>query len=301
MTSITSTSKNFNKEQTKSKWFHLRMEIKYVSTKIAAGICSKLNCLLYINDEIKISKNNKNYQEGIICLRGQSLNEEDIKLEIMKIACFVYKNNEMDSYPLDGFIYVRPIYYLTNVSYFLKNFNITSKFLNLCEKECNTSIPKHLKAYVDILSSLEEKDSNINIPKIDFDMSQWNEKMLTCSNLWKSNSEKSNKRKKSNLNTEQRIKKKRQSLEQRIAWLESQESQPFIDSEVESSNENEDETEIESVHSEENLEDHTEGSQENIDSITSFINNLKDHDENVVVQVSFPFFTIKQTYSIQTK
>ena len=288
MTSMTSTSKNSSKEQTKSKWFHLRMETQYISTKIAAGICSKLNCLLYVNEEIKISKNNKNYQEAIICLRGNSLHEEDIKFEIMKIACYVYRNHnyEGNAYPLDGFIYVRAIHFYTNVSYFLKNFNITSKFLNLCEQECNTTIPKHLKAYVDILLSLEE----INIPNTNFDMSQWNEKMLTCSNLWKTNTpEKSNKRKKASLNTEQRIKKKRESLEQRIAWLESQEGQPFIDSEVDSSNENEDEAE--SDHTEDNMisEDHTGRDQENIESITSFINNLKDQDESVIVQVSFTF------------
>ena len=293
MSSISSTSKNFNKEQSKSKWFHLRIEIKYISTKIAAGICSKLNCLLYVNEEVKTSKNNKNYQEAIICLRGSSLHEEEVKMQIMKIACFVYINYEKNPFPLDGFIYVKAIHHHTNVSYFLKNFNISSKFLSLCEQECNTSIPKHLKTYGDILSSLDEKDSNINIPNIDFDMDKWNEKMMSSNNLLGKNDilKQSAKRKKPSLNTEQRIKKKKESLEERIAWLESQESQPFIDSEVESADEDEDG--IESVHSEENtiLEDHTEENQENIDSITSFINNLKDHDESVV-QVSFLFYNL---------
>ena len=183
-----STKTIFEKESSKSKWFHIRMEMKYCTPKIAAGICTKLNSLFYISDEIKISKNNKQYKEAIVCIRDEPRHEDVIKTEILKVVLYIYLKTEekTDSNPMNGFIYVKAIHLHTNVCYFFNNFYINPAFLRLCEQECNATIPHHLKAYAEIVDSVDVV-SEIKIPNIQFsDINQWNNKLLSSNDFQKS-------------------------------------------------------------------------------------------------------------------
>ena len=183
-----STKTIFEKESSKSKWFHICMEMKYCTPKIAAGTCTKLNSLFYISDELKVSKNNKQYKEAIICIRGEPRHEDVIKIEILKVVLYIYLKTEekTDSNPMNGFIYVKAIHLHTNVCYFFNNFYINPAFLRLCEQECNATIPRHLKAYAEIVDSVDVV-SEIKIPNIQFsDINQWNDKLLSSNDFQKS-------------------------------------------------------------------------------------------------------------------
>ena len=284
-----STKGFFEKENAKAKWFHLRMELKYCTTKIIAGICKKLSCLIYIGDELKVSKTNKEYKEALLCLRGEALGEDDIKVEILKIACFIHMKTQQygfQQHPMNGFIYVKAIHHHTNVCFFLRDFHIKPAFLTFCEQECETNIPRHLKSYAEIMSSLQEENGD-DIPNIEFsDINEWNTILLTSEKLQNEiKTSKGLKRKNKNKIPTQ-LKKKREALEKQMALLESQEAQQFRISESDSEPEEntqfseEEEDNITEIDAEE--EAPKTDKEESVSLIRSYLNNLKEKDENIV-------------------